>query len=294
MNLLIAPLLSFLIFITFSANASNFPISSENYCERFENKTAIRELSFNKENLLSFKNQGGIFDGGVCWWHSRFQRNLLYLSIFHPEKARDKNPHFLIKQIRLGREIIHINGFKSIEEFSQVYKKEIIKELEEWQLYEGVVLSAWIQGLKGNHQVSALEMQQRMNALYQYVKEANKIAYQKLQIKGITAHSWLVTDVKKTENGYVLGVIDSNWPNQSMMYNYKVGDRSFLSKSYGHFVPYLEFTREEDRLLTVAKKHCNRSYSQIDLDETQIQEDELLDLVEHDIVHESVEDLDFY
>ena len=36
-------------------------------------------------NLMSFKNQGGLFNGGVCWWHSRFQRNIFYLSIFRPD-----------------------------------------------------------------------------------------------------------------------------------------------------------------------------------------------------------------
>lgn len=290
MNLLIAPLLACLVFFTSKAAlATSLPLSKESYCERFDHKTAIKDLSLNKENLLSFKNQGGLFDGGVCWWHSRFQRNLLYLSIFHPEKTRDKNPRPLIKQIRLGREVVHINGFKNVEEFSTTYKKEILSELEDWQLYEGIVLSAWIQGLKGNHQISANEMQIRMNALYQYVEILNKLAYQKLQIRGITAHAWLVTDIKKTDSGFVLGVIDSNWPNQSMMYSYKVGDRSFVSKSYGSFVPYLEFTREEERLVNVAKKYCQRAYSSFDLDEDQIQEDEYLDLSEHDTVHESLD-----
>lgn len=279
-------LIALFLFTTSTSFAAIFPQTKEVFCERFDNKTAVKELSTTKENLLSFKNQGGIFDGGVCWWHSRFQRNLLYLAIFHPEKKRDQNPQQLINQIRLAREIVHINGFKNVEEFSQVYKKQIITELENWQLYEGVVLSAWIQGLKGNHSIAPQEMLTRMNALYSYVANNHKIAYQKLQIKGITAHAWLVTDIKKTNYGYVLGVIDSNRPNQSMMYTYTIGDRSFSSKSYGSFVPYLEFTREEERLVTIAKKYCNRSFSALQLEEDQILYNEDLDLREHDQIHE--------
>ena len=58
---------------------------------------------------------------------------------------------------------------------------------------------------------------------------------------------------------------------------------------YVCFVPYLEFTREEERLINVAKKYCQRAYSSLDLDEDQIQEDEYLDLIEHDTVHESLD-----
>lgn len=207
---------------------------------------------------MSFKNQGGLFNGGVCWWHSRFQRNIFYLAIFRPELNRPnlREVKALIKEIRAGEKVITIPGFSNFAEFSETYKKEILSELEDWQLYDGVVLGSWIDGLKGDIKVKPEVLQKMMDEVYQYVEVDKKIAYQKLQIKGITSHAWLVVGMKKAQSGYEIGLIDSNNPRMSENYSYKIGDESFYEKSYGNFVPYLEFKREEARISSIAKKFC--------------------------------------
>jgi len=78
----------------------------------------------------------------------------------------------------------------------------------------------------------------------------------KLQIKGITSHAWLVVSMKPGPNGYDVEFIDSNQPQRTQIYTFKNGDRSFYIKDYGNFVPYLEYTREEERLMAVGKKFC--------------------------------------
>ncbi|NOT80563.1 MAG: hypothetical protein HOP07_16365 [Bacteriovoracaceae bacterium] len=239
--------------------AASLPQNKSEFCSRYDDLTIMSDMGSAPQNLMSFKNQGGIFNGGVCWWHSRFQRNILYLSQFRPDLPRinPKELKPLIKEIRAGKSIVIIPGFSNFEEFSETYKKEILKELEAWQIYDGVVLGKWVDGLKGETKIEVSLLKQKMDELYNYVQVNKKIAYQKLQIKGITSHSWLIVKIKKLDSGYDLALIDSNNPKQTENYSYKIGDESFFDKSYGNFVPYLEFTREEIRLDTIAKAYCD-------------------------------------
>lgn len=251
--------LTFILLLTSSfAFAGTLPTSKGEFCARFADTNVFETYFSEGSNLMSFKNNGGIFNGGVCWWHSRFQRNIFYLSIFRP----DLNPpgpsevRALIKEIRAGQSIVTIPGFSNFADFSETYKAEIQAELNAWQLFDGIVWSVWINGLKGSTRVKPDVLKTMMDNVFQYVEVDGKIAYQKLQIKGITSHAWLVVGMKKADNGYEIGLIDSNMPRMSRNYSYKIGDSSFNETSYGDFVPYLEFTREESRISSVAREFC--------------------------------------
>ncbi|MBC7427042.1 MAG: hypothetical protein H7336_00430 [Bacteriovorax sp.] len=246
------------LLLSLNAFAGTLPTTKADYCSRFQDTSVLSTYSTETSNLMSFKNQGGLFNGGVCWWHSRFQRNILYLSIFRPElnKPTASEVRALIKEIRAGESVVMIPGFANFAEFSTTYSKEILAELESWQLYDGVILGSWIDGLKGDTKVRSEELQKMMATTFKYVEVNKKIAYQKLQIKGITSHAWLIVGMIPGPNGFEIGLIDSNNPRMSENYSYKIGDVSFHEKSYGNFVPYLEFTREEERLISAGKSFC--------------------------------------
>lgn len=270
-----------LILTSFNTFAGSLPTTKAEFCARFQDSTVLTSIAAEPSNLMAFKNQGGLFNGGVCWWHSRFQRNIFYLSIFRPDlnKPLPQEVRALIKEIRSGSKMVTIPGFSNFQEFSETYKKEILSELESWQLYDGVVLGSWIDGLKGDTKVKPEVLKKMLDEVYTYVEVEKKIAYQKLQIKGITSHAWLVVGIKKGPNGYELGLIDSNNPRMTENYSYKIGDSSFYDKSYGNFVPYLEFKREEQRITSVAKSFCGVKT----LDESSVQNweaDYQLDLAE--------------
>jgi hypothetical protein len=244
------------------ALATSLPQSKVEFCGRFnqsgELTDDILELSVDPTNLMSFKNNGGLFNGGVCWWHSRFQRNALYLTIFRPDHKIP--PIFelkrIIRDIRDGLKIVTIDGFHNFNEFTEVYRDLIQHELNSWQLFDGIILGKWIDGLSGTTTTRPEILKEYMDSLFDYVSAKKKIAYQKLQIKGITSHAWLVIGTSKNSVGMEIGYIDSNSPNMSQNYTYLYGDTSFYTKSYGQFVPYLEFKREENRLLSIAKNFC--------------------------------------
>ncbi|MBC7714271.1 MAG: hypothetical protein H7177_13085 [Rhizobacter sp.] len=247
-----------LLILSLNALAGTLPTTKADFCTRFQDSSVLSTYSSETSNLMAFKNQGGLFNGGVCWWHSRFQRNILYLSIFRPDlkKPTASEVRALIKEIRAGESVVTIPGFANFSDFSTAYTKEILAELESWQLYDGVILGSWIDGLKGDTKVASEELQKMMATTFKYIEVSKKIAYQKLQIKGITSHAWLMIGMKPGPNGFEIGLIDSNNPRMSENYSYKIGDESFFEKGYGNFVPYLEFTREEERLTSVGKSFC--------------------------------------
>lgn len=250
-------------FLTLQIYASPMPQSKADFCARFgtlpNNKTSIQDLSTESTNLMSFKNDGGLFNGGVCWWHSRFQRNILYLSIFRPDLPKPNSINeiqVIIHQVRLGNSVVTIPGYANLADFSADNQKLIQAELNDWQLYDGVVLGGWIDGLKGSTKVPGDQLKNMMNEVFQYVAVNKKIAYEKLQIKGITSHAWLIVGMKRMPSGFDLGIIDSNNPRMSELYSYKIGDESFNVSGYGDFVPYLEFKKEEQRLVDTGRSFC--------------------------------------
>lgn len=249
---------SFVLFQATSVFANILPQTKEDFCNRFSDTETIKTFSSDPQNLIDFKNGGGLFNGGVCWWHSKFQRHLFYLSIFQPYGPSPTKEELktIIHNIRLGRQVVVIPGFFNVTDFTSQNHQAIQKELEAWQIYDGVILSQWIDGINGRTKIKPALLKKKMDELYQYVEVKNKIAYQKLQIKGITSHAWLVVSLKKMASGYDLELIDSNHPRETQSYSYKFGDNSFYIKQYGNFVPYLEYTREEARLVNVGKKFC--------------------------------------
>lgn len=263
-----------MVFSVSTAWATPLPQNKNEFCTRFNDPVSVKNFSYEATNLMAFKNNGGLFNGGVCWWHSRFQRNIFYLSLFRPDLPRPnaKELKSLIKEIRNGQSIVTIPGFANFTEFSSINQKEIQSELNSWQLYDGVVLGSWIDGLEGDTRVEPSKLKQSLVELYDYVEKKNKVAYQKLQIKGITSHAWLVIGMKTMPSGYEVGYVDSNNPQMCQNYSFKNGDDSFYIKGYGNFVPYLGFTREEERLTTVARSYCGLSF--INNDQTKIWEQE--------------------
>lgn len=243
----------------FQAQAANISKNKDEFCNDRKDQFYIQNLlNDNSDSRMSFRNQGGIFNGGVCWWHSRFQRNAAYLTAYNPNNTRpdEEQTKAIIKAIRKAKSPIQINGYRNFKEFSRTNAKLILRELEKWQKSDGFLKQQWILGLKGKTEVSAEKLEKMMHELYDDVSSGD-IAYQVLQIKGVTAHAWLVTEVTKTSNGYTFKVLDSNYPTELKTYNYKFGQTSFYHSYYGKFVAYTYKDREEERIQKRVEKFCH-------------------------------------
>jgi hypothetical protein len=244
---------------SFAVFANDPSTSSQQFCEDRTDSHFIKDLILDSRNLLTFRNHGGIGNGGVCWWHSRFQRNALYLTIYKPhlKKPTIEEARKIIVQIRDAKGVVIIPGYKNLSEFSFDQSLLIQAELEKWQKGDGILRLAWIKGLSGNAEVSSAKMKAIMDRMYDDVEIKNNISFNKLQIKGITAHAWLVVSMEKVNGGYNLEILDSNIANRTEIYRYRDGDTSFNYHGYFIFTPYLEQTKEMVSLKNTVNKFCN-------------------------------------
>ncbi|MDD4976179.1 MAG: hypothetical protein PHY93_17615 [Bacteriovorax sp.] len=209
--------------------ACSFQLSAQDsghFCSDRQNANFVKDLTLDSKNLISFRNRGGIGMAGVCWWHSRFERNALYLTIYKPELAKPTNDEAieLIKQIRDAENVIEIPGYNNFFEFTSENKALIQSELEAWQLGDGLLRFAWIDGLSGDAKVEAWKLKGLMDEIYNDVEVNKNISYNKLQAPGILAHAWSVVHMEKVKGGYDLEILDSNTVGYSEHYEYREGD----------------------------------------------------------------------
>jgi hypothetical protein len=183
---------------------SNVTLASER-----RNPSHFYELS----NRLSFNNDGGLFNGGVCWWHSRLQRSAFYLASFnkHAPKPEPNELKSILRKLRYFKGKVVIPGFENFNQFSSYYNAEIQKLLNKWQIQDGFIYQQWIRGISGSPQdVSSTKYKNRMKSLFERFQKKSIIPWVMWQFKGITSHALLIVGMQKTAKGFVLEVIDSN------------------------------------------------------------------------------------
>ena len=247
-----------IFFSVFSSLSMQAALNSKVLCQNVDKKEFFRKMLSDSKQSLGFRNSGGLLNEGVCWWHSRFTRNALYLAIFEPNNVRQNSSERrqIIKDIRRGKKIVKINGYSSLQNFSFDNKELIQEELEKWQVVDGVIGQQWLTGLFGSNKIKPSRLKKKMDKLFKYVVKKDNVAYVKVQVKGIDAHAWLVLDMKKTSDGYRLLVVDSNSPNSTRTLYYYEGKGSIYDSWYGNVVPYLGREAEMRRLKRVVSKFC--------------------------------------
>lgn len=260
-------LLLFSLFTSSLALADAEPLSfaKTKFCEeRLTDKNAIQKMLYNSQNSLSFYNQGGLFGGGTCWWHSRFTRAAAYLAVFDPSLPRptDEEAKKIINHIRKRKGVIVVPGFRNLYEFSYAYGQEILNKLEDWQRSDALMKFNWLNGMFAEGDYAAEKFSRRMDDLYQRVQNG-EVVYQMLQMPGIAAHSWLVVGMQPTSDGYVIEAIDSNMPQEITRVTYRRGMESLILP-YAYYatykiMPHTGNTKEERKLRAKMEKACAKA-----------------------------------
>lgn len=214
-------------------------------------------------NRLSFVNPAGPLNIGVCWWHSRMQRNANYLLSFSPSspKMSEQQAHSLIKNLSRTNTVQTAQGYKNLKEFSTSYSREMQEALGQWQLTDTFFKLGWVRGI-GPSRVSAENLSSKMNQLYEDVVLRKNITYQVLQMPGFKAHAWLVTGVQKNnDSSYTVTAVDSNSLN-IQKYTYKKGLTQFAYNVDGRtyageeFVPYTQYENKWKDYTKALKNSC--------------------------------------
>ncbi|MBL7545971.1 MAG: hypothetical protein JNL11_19285 [Bdellovibrionaceae bacterium] len=188
------------------------------------------------QNKISFTNHGGIFNGGVCWWHSRLTRNFQYIAVFDSSlpAPSEEEAYNLVTRVRNGKATT-IPGFNNLYQFSSVHYKAVQTNLEEWQITNGGFGLGFLDGLSGSSSVPASELKTLMDKAYVELTKSQKPIFQVLQLPGITAHSWLLINMIPTSDGYQFEVVDSNylynqtWTYRNSATHFWYGGQSFVN-----------------------------------------------------------------
>lgn len=236
------------------------PLSRTEYCLRAKGAEYAQLLAASRENQTDFLNQGGLIDGGVCWWHSRLQRSALYLTYFNPQKRRPtlEEVNAILRRLEKNESVVEIGGYKNWREFSSDWASTIQDRLEGWQVRDGFIRQAWVRGLRNRAQIrndarAAAKLRKLVEEIAVQTEVMKRITYVKVQIPGITAHAWLILSAKKNDDGYTLKYLDSNYRGVRT-YTYKFGDQTI--DDYGGFLPYVEQVSDFEKIEKAASAYC--------------------------------------
>ena len=214
-----------------------------------------------EDNLMAFENDGGLLNGGVCWWHSRMQRSSLYLAVFRPELPRPSHDeaNALLKKLERNEGVVEIGGYRNWHEFSNDQEALIQHRLNLWQLSDGFLRQAWIRGL-ANPAVAkpsraAEQLKKLMQAISYEVESLKRVTYVKVQLPGITSHAWLILAAHPTATGINLTILDSNYLTVTW-YTYKYGDHAINVYDTRGFLPYVEQRGDFAKLDAAIANYC--------------------------------------
>ncbi len=247
---------------SFSAEPESLPTraarSRAEYCQYRKQVGYFKSLARSEYNRLQFRNQGGLFNGGVCWWHSLFQRAALYLAVFRPDLPRPTKSEAkaLIHSIAAGKKVVEIPGYRHLWTFSYDFEDLIQRKLEEWQRVDGFLKFAWLKGLQGHPRVDPGEIKKRLDTIHHLVDDKSEVHWAMLQTPGISSHSALFTDVLRGPYRYDLEVIDSNRPTARRVFYYYPGDDAIYLKEYDHFVPYVGRKSDLKNFRKASDRYC--------------------------------------
>lgn len=211
-----------------------------------------------QENRLAFENSGGPLRIGLCWWHSRFQRNANYLLDFRPwlPDSNRNEVWSVLKALTKGRHVVAINGYRHLFEFSDAYRDEIQELLGQWQLYESFLEFNWVKGLKNPQPEFPGQLNEVLSDVEYRVKVKHEVVYQMLKYPGLVSHAWLVYDIENFGFAYKIHAIDSN-----NLYNVE----SFVFKNSEGIIgnsrvgfPYTQHTEDMDTYHSAITRTCRR------------------------------------
>lgn len=244
------------VLLTFFVSTSLYA-QSRTFCER--NRSDILAIMQEPTARLAFRNDGGLANGGVCWWHSRLQRSSFFLARFNPSAPKPTNAQLnqIIAGLRSMDRVVVIPGYENFNSFSRAYQGQLQAMLNDWQIFDGVFNFQWLRGISGKPSLPAKDMQARMDAVYESFRQSPAAMWILAQMEGITSHSFLVFNMEKVNGGYDLDLIDSNHPMEMVLVKYQEGDQSLHSnRDNTPFVPYVGFQEDFRKISKSLVSHC--------------------------------------
>lgn len=230
-------------------------------------QVALAETAYERASdqfwRISFDNPPGPLGTGLCWWHSRLQRSIIYLAEMAPEMAKptDSQAREIIKKLIKMDSVVTIPGYMKLNAFTYDYRSIIEDELGKWQLHDALVNQAWTRGLFGVREKSPVKAKAHLDELYKdflKAKQSDEILWIKLQKKP-GAHSFLLLGMSpnKDHTGYEMQTIDSTYSTGFTDYVYEK-DASFIRRvdlPNETSIPSVGFDRDMTSIKKALLKH---------------------------------------
>lgn len=244
--------------ILFFCSISNADDHSQ-FCKR--TKKSDLDLAQEYDSRINFPNDGGLFNKGVCWWHSRLQRSSLYLAYYTPNKPRVTDPievGAIIDHLINMDQVVEITGYANFNEFTEDYPGIVQEKLNRWQLVDGILYARWLDGMNSMIIPDPVGLRNKMDRLYQKVVVQHQIIFLKSAEKGIIGtHAYLVIGVERESDGYTLSVINSNYPGATLDIAYHFGD-PLLYNSSRPFMVFEDYDSDLDLISKSIENFCLR------------------------------------
>lgn len=235
----------------------SFSTSAQEVCSRSQKD--ILDFLNTPQQRIAFKNAGGLFNGGVCWWHSRLQRSAAYLAKFAPTKPKPSTAQVdeILLSLRSMNKIVTIPGYPDFYSFTKEHQGPTQKMLNNWQQYDGVFNMEWRRGISGRTSMPAGELQKQMTSVFDFFKSSPLPVWVMAQMKGITSHSFLVIDMIQQNDGFDLEIIDSNAPSKNRKILYRYGQTSLtIDGTKTPFITYVGFQNDFRLIEAAIKSNC--------------------------------------
>ena len=213
----------------------------------------------NPDLRIAFHNSGGLKGGGVCWWHSRLQRSVIYLAEFAPylPKPTSSQALTIVKDLIDFKKVVTIPGYSSFYAFSRDHQAMIQNRLEAWQRYDGFVNQAWVLGISGKTTDTAQNLSGHMDQIFQRYKKHGPGLWLLIQLPGIPSHAHILVGMDAINNGYQMHVIDSNSPAGMVTVTYHRGD-THLSQGNEPYIPYIAYNNDLKKISDALRAHCKK------------------------------------
>jgi hypothetical protein len=100
-------------------------------------------------NRLAFTNQPGPMNIGMCWWHSRMQRNANYLLDFQSRAAQPTTDQAwqIIKNLSHTDAVQAVGGYPDLSTFYATLSAEMNESIGQWQMSDSFLKFGWANGL---------------------------------------------------------------------------------------------------------------------------------------------------
>lgn len=254
-----------LVFLFATQSWASSAQSRQQFCSQKLQPGYFNQLAYEPQHHMAFGNTGGIHNKGVCWWHALYQRAALYLTVYRPELPRPtyEQARVLVRRIAVGEQIVEIPGYSNFYQFSKAWQPFIQDMLEEWQMVDGFLKFAWIEGLKGNHIIPPTDLAKEMELIYNATQNESDIQWIMLQIQGISSHGVLSVEVIRHPAGAQMEVMDNNFVGQIKAFIYLKGAGT-LQTLYGNVAPYLGRQKDLRKFKKAADSYCTFAAQSLD------------------------------